>query len=207
MELQGPKRQRRLAHNAKFPVEMGVNPPGQRFNHHMSKLQVYSDIAEDIKALGAPSHHHNQFKETSRHWVTDLANACAVIHEKMVEGSVSVNWCGFYLKFPDGEELALGPFQGKTACTGIPLNNKGVCASVARQMKPVVVPDCHAWPGHISCDAASQSEIVIPLITSGKLVGVLDIDSPKKQQFSQQDVEGLTQVCDAILANIQTPWW
>ena len=106
-----------------------------------------------------------------------------------------MNWAGFYLS--DGpDELVLGPFQGKVACVRIPMG-KGVCGTAARKRETVVVPDVHAFPGHIACDAASRSEIVVPVIgTDGALLGVLDIDSPVPERFSAAEQA----LCEAVVA-------
>lgn len=113
-------------------------------------------------------------------WITDLANTSAFIYSE-VEG---LNWAGFYL-FEDGK-LVLGPFQGKPACTTITLD-RGVCGAAATQRKTLVVPDVHEFPGHIACDAASRSEIVVPIIHKDKLLGVLDVDSPRKDRFKDPE--------------------
>ena len=119
--------------------------------------------------------------------ITNLANTAAVIYERM-EG---INWAGFYL-LREGE-LQLGPFQGKAACLRIPLG-RGVCGTAAEQGKTQVVADVHAFPGYIACDAASNSEIVVPIFSGGQVVAVLDIDSPQWNRFGQQERRALEQV-------------
>ena len=116
--------------------------------------------------------------------ISNLANASALLFHTL-EG---LNWAGFYL-YKNGV-LLLGPFQGKTACTKIPMG-KGVCGTAAERGETIVVPDVHAFPGHIACDGDSNSEIVIPLYLHGSLYGVLDIDSPLLDRFSKADREGL----------------
>lgn len=116
--------------------------------------------------------------------MTNLANASALLFEK-VEG---INWAGFYT-VKDGK-LVLGPFQGKVACTIIPMG-KGVCGTAAAEDRTVVVPDVHNFSGHIACDSASNSEIVIPIHHRGELFGVLDIDSPLFDRFGEDDRLGL----------------
>lgn len=116
--------------------------------------------------------------------MTNLANASALLFEK-VEG---INWAGFYT-VKDGR-LVLGPFQGKVACTIIPMG-KGVCGTAAAEDRTVVVPDVHKFNGHIACDSASNSEIVIPIHRRGELFGVLDIDSPLFDRFGEDDRLGL----------------
>ena len=118
------------------------------------------------------------------HRIANLANVSAAVYQAM-EG---LNWAGFYLL--EGEKLILGPFQGKPACIEIPLG-RGVCGTAAKEGRTVVVPDVHQFPGHIACDCASNSEIVVPIYQNGKLFGVLDIDSPHLERFSQADKEGL----------------
>ena len=130
--------------------------------------------------------------------VTDLAQASALLYCSMEQ----INWAGFYLQ-RDGM-LILGPFQGKPACTVIGAG-KGVCGTAATQDRTVVVEDVHLFPGHIACDSASESEIVIPVHTRGKLYGVLDIDSPVKNRFSEEDRAGLEEfvrILEARLENI-----
>ena len=116
--------------------------------------------------------------------MTNLANASALLFEK-VEG---INWAGFYT-VKDGK-LVLGPFQGKVACTIIPMG-KGVCGTAAAEDRTVVVPNVHKFSGHIACDSASNSEIVIPIHRRGELFGVLDIDSPLFDRFGEDDRLGL----------------
>lgn len=116
--------------------------------------------------------------------MTNLANASALLNEKL-EG---INWVGFYT-IKDGQ-LVLGPFQGKVACTIIPIG-KGVCGTAAAQDRTQLVPDVHKFPGHIACDSASNSEIVIPMHRKGTIFGVLDIDSPLFNRFTQEDQAGL----------------
>ncbi|BBH22267.1 hypothetical protein Back11_36120 [Paenibacillus baekrokdamisoli] len=116
--------------------------------------------------------------------IANLANASALLAH-FLEG---INWVGFYLV--DQEELVLGPFQGLPACVRIPFG-RGVCGTAAAKRETILVPDVHEFPGHIACDAASQSEIVIPLLKDGVLLGVLDIDSPQKNRFSEMDQKNL----------------
>ena len=116
--------------------------------------------------------------------ITNLANASALLFEEMDR----LNWAGFYIR--QGEELLLGPFQGKVACTRIPLG-KGVCGTAAKSGQTQLVKDVHEFPGHIACDSASNSEIVVPLWKDGEVWGVLDIDSPEKARFDEKDQEGL----------------
>jgi GAF domain-containing protein len=122
--------------------------------------------------------------------IANAANATSLIYHALPD----INWCGVYLL--RGGELIVGPFQGKPACVHIPLG-KGVCGTAAAERKTIVVPDVEAFPGHIACDAASRSEIVIPLFTQSArsdeayLLGVLDLDSPKLARFDEDDRRGL----------------
>ncbi len=116
--------------------------------------------------------------------MTNLANASALLNDNLSD----INWAGFYTM--KNGQLVLGPFQGKVACTIIPLG-KGVCGNAAAQDRTLVVPDVHAFPGHIACDSASNSEIVVPMHRNGEVFGVLDIDSPVFGRFTEKDREGL----------------
>ena len=127
--------------------------------------------------------------------ITTLANISALINERLD----IINWVGFYLY--DGDRLILGPFQGKVACTVIEMG-RGVCGTSAQSEKTVVVPDVHLFEGHIACDSASNSEIVVPIFKNGGLFGVLDIDSPIKDRFKENDragLEGLVRVIEKTL--------
>ena len=126
-----------------------------------------------------------------------LANAAALLWEALDD----INWAGFYLT--KGDTLYLGPFQGKTACTVIPFG-RGVCGTAAATRQIQLVADVHQFPGHIACDSASNSEIVLPLIVGGALVGVLDIDSPSLNRFDTIDAEGLAGIV-AVLTE-QVDW-
>jgi len=109
----------------------------------------------------------------------------------------ALNWAGFY--WMKGSELVLGPFQGKPACVRIALG-QGVCGTAARDRRTVVVPDVHAFPGHIACDSASNSEIVVPVLKGPRLLGVLDLDSPALARFDAQDARALEAVLAVFLA-------
>ena len=125
------------------------------------------------------------------HKIANLANASALLWETLD----NLNWVGFYLR--EGDTLILGPFQGKVACIEIPMG-RGVCGTAAAQGETVRVEDVHAFPGHIACDSASNSEIVIPLFRNGEVVGVLDIDSPILARFTPEDQIGLEAVARVI---------
>ncbi len=131
-------------------------------------------------------------------WLASLSNAAALLY-LLIE---NINWAGFYL-YKQGE-LVLGPFQGKPACTRIPLG-KGVCGTAAQTREIQVVKDVDLFPGHIACDAASKSEIVIPIIKGNRLIGVLDIDSPVKARFDDRDARGLSDFVDILNRYIDWP--
>ncbi|MEN7343456.1 MAG: GAF domain-containing protein [Pseudomonadota bacterium] len=129
--------------------------------------------------------------------LANLANISAVLFDALDD----TNWCGFYLLRDD--TLVLGPFQGLTACTRIPMG-KGVCGTAAANRQVLRIADVHEFEGHIACDAASESEIVVPLTVGDEVIGVLDIDSPRKDRFSKTDENGLIEVgklCNAVIAN------
>jgi GAF domain-containing protein len=139
-----------------------------------SKRALYRELREQWTALLAED----------RNALANAANVCAVLYW----GLPDLNWVGFY--FLDEGELKLGPFQGKVACVRIAMG-KGVCGSAALRRQTIIVPDVHSFPGHIACDAASQSEIVVPLLEGERLWGVLDLDSPKLSRFDAEDALGL----------------
>ncbi len=127
----------------------------------------------------------------------NLANASALLWQELSE----INWAGFYLL--QGEKLILGPFQGKPACIEIPLG-RGVCGTAAAGNQTVLVPDVHKFPGHIACDGASNSEIVVPLRRNGQVIGVLDIDSPVFSRFTPEDQLGLERAAEIISYSLLT---
>jgi L-methionine (R)-S-oxide reductase len=127
--------------------------------------------------------------------IANLSNASALLNQFFDR----INWVGFYL-MEDGE-LVLGPFQGLPACVRIPVG-RGVCGTTVAKKETIIVPDVHAFPGHIACDAASQSEIVVPLIKNGEVIGVLDIDSPEKDRFQDEDQQGLEQFVAILMKHI-----
>jgi len=123
--------------------------------------------------------------------IANLSNAAALLWESLPD----INWAGFYI-LEDGA-LILGPFQGKPACVRIPMG-KGVCGTAAATGTPQLVPDVHCFPGHIACDSASRSEIVLPIYKNSRLYGVLDIDSPSLDRFSDCDLRGLSKVVKVL---------
>ncbi len=137
----------------------------------------------------------NALLDGEKDLIANLSNASSLLNQFLV----NINWVGFYL-FKEGE-LVLGPFQGLPACIRIPMG-KGVCGTSALNRKTIVVEDVHLFPGHIACDAASNSEIVIPLIKNDELIGVLDIDSPIKNRFTNEDKEVLEKFVQALQYHI-----
>ena len=127
--------------------------------------------------------------------IANLSNAAALIWHALPE----LNWAGFYLR--EGDKLILGPFQGKTACIVIPMG-RGVCGTAAAQDATQLVPDVNAFQGHIACDSASRSEIVVPLHKEGRVVGVLDVDSPILNRFAETDRAGLETFAAIVQAHI-----
>ena len=146
------------------------------------KPSAYRQLNEQLGALLADE----------RDGLANAANTAALLYEALPE----LSWVGFY--FLRRDTLVLGPFQGKVACIRIALG-RGVCGTAAQERRTVIVPDVHAFPGHIACDSASLSEIVVPLIHDGKLLGVLDLDSPVLSRFDQQDADGLATTVQLLL--------
>ncbi len=145
----------------------------------LSKAERYATLAAQARALLAD--------ETNR--IANAANFSALVFHSVP----GLNWAGFYLY--DGAELVVGPFQGKPACVRIALG-KGVCGTAAQTRATQVVRDVHAFPGHIACDSASESEIVVPLIAAdGSLIGVWDVDSPHAGHFDDEDAKGMEALC------------
>lgn len=145
----------------------------------------YTEINKKLRALieGVP------------HRIANLANASALLYSEL-DG---LNWAGFYLL--EGGRLVLGPFQGKPACIEIPVG-RGVCGSTVAKKETLVVPNVHLFEGHIACDSASNSEIVVPIFKGDEVVGVLDIDSPLFDRFTEADREGLEEFVKIIEENI-----
>ena len=149
----------------------------------LSKAATYDEAQTQLAGLFADE----------RNALANAANMCALLFQMLPD----VNWVGFY--FLVGAELVLGPFQGKVACVRIGMG-RGVCGTAAARREILVVPDVNEFPGHIACDAASRSEIVLPLIQHGRLLGVLDLDSPERARFDHEDRDGL-QACVGLLLN------
>jgi len=127
--------------------------------------------------------------------VANAANTAALLYWSLPD----LNWAGFYFTEPASGDLLLGPFQGRPACVRIPVG-RGVCGTAAARRETVVVPDVHAFPGHIACDAASCAEIVLPVVAGTRLVGVLDLDSPRPGRFDEADAAGLGEILRIFLA-------
>ncbi len=155
-------------------------------NPNLSKAATYREIAVQLAELFSGE----------RNGLANAANMCALLYQMLPD----VNWVGFY--FMHGGELVLGPFQGKVACVRIALG-RGVCGSAAERRETLVVPDVNEFPGHIACDAAAQSEIVVPLVQHGRLLGVLDLDSPILSRFDHEDRDGLWAAADLLLSSSQ----
>ena len=152
-----------------------------------SKPEQYAQLLAQARALV-----HGE-----RDRIANAANLSALVYHALP----GLNWVGFY--FFDGHELVVGPFQGLPACVRIPLD-KGVCGAAARTRQTQRIEDVHAFPGHIACDSASNSELVVPLVDhNGELVGVFDLDSPVHARFSVEDQEGLEAIARAYLESLQ----
>ena len=151
-------------------------------NAKLSKAAAYREMGDQLAGLFSGE----------RNGIANCANMSALLYQALP----AVNWVGFY--FLQGGELVLGPFQGKVACVRIALG-RGVCGSAAERRETLVVADVHEFPGHIACDAASRSEIVVPLIQRGRLLGVLDIDSPDLARFDDDDRNGLNAAVEMLL--------
>lgn len=151
-----------------------------------SKSEQYAALAAQARALlhGEPDR------------IANAANLSALVYHALPD----LNWVGFY--FHDGRELVVGPFQGLPACVRIPLD-KGVCGAAARTRQTQRVDDVHAFPGHIACDSASRSELVVPLVAGDTLIGVFDIDSPLPARFDAEDQTGLEAIAALFLESLR----
>ncbi|MEO6873611.1 MAG: GAF domain-containing protein [Opitutaceae bacterium] len=148
----------------------------------VTKAETYRELAAQLRGLLAD--------ETNG--LANAANTAALLFAGLGE----INWAGFY--FMRGGELVLGPFQGNVACVRLQLG-RGVCGTAAQQRKTIVVPNVDQFPGHVACDQASRSEVVVPLIKAGRLLGVLDVDGPSLARFDATDAVGLEQIADIFL--------
>lgn len=150
------------------------------------KAEQYAQLLEQARGL----------LSGERDRVANAANLSALVYHSLP----ALNWAGFY--FYDGQELVVGPFQGLPACVRIPLD-KGVCGAAATTRQTQRVADVHAFPGHIACDSASNSEVVVPLFTGdGQLIGVFDLDSPELDRFDAQDQKGLEDIAKAFVESL-----
>ncbi|WP_416827722.1 GAF domain-containing protein [Ectobacillus polymachus] len=150
-----------------------------------NRRQNYELVINQLKAL----------VQDEKNAIANMANASALLHQFLEH----INWVGFYIK--EEQELVLGPFQGLPACIRIPLG-RGVCGTAAKTKKTVVVSDVHQFPGHIACDSASNSEIVVPMIKAGEVIGVLDIDSPNLNRFNEVDRHYLELFVEALVTTM-----
>lgn len=160
-----------------------------------SKNDPITDKAAFYRSL---MDHVNAMLQGERDWIANTANTAAILFHSLSD----INWAGFY--FLKSNELVLGPFQGKPACVRIG-PGRGVCGAAVVQRRILVVPDVHAFPGHIACDSASNSEIVLPIFVADQVIGVLDIDSPIRNRFDEHDATGLQAVVTSLLAHSDAP--
>jgi GAF domain-containing protein len=150
-----------------------------------TKAQLYNQLASQLSSLLAGE----------RDLTANAANFSSLVYHALPD----LNWAGFY--FAKDGDLVLGPFQGKPACVRIRIG-QGVCGAGAERGETVIVPNVHEFPGHIACDTASNSEIVVPLMKDSRLVGVLDLDSPKASRFDREDATGLEQLVRILLSSV-----
>ncbi|NLW70349.1 MAG: GNAT family N-acetyltransferase [Eubacteriaceae bacterium] len=191
---------RRVIEKCGFKKEGTLRRSWRRYDGCVLDTVVYSILREEweLKRMGyteSPlSEKARAIMDHSLWYISNLANLSALIYDELI----NVNWAGFYIL--KGETLHLGPFCGKIACTTIDIS-KGVCGAAVRSAQTLVVPNVHEFPGHIACDSASLSEIVIPIFVKGKIVAVLDVDSPVVRRFKDNDKTELEK-CAALIADI-----
>jgi GAF domain-containing protein len=161
-----------------------VNAPDTVIDFN-DKARGYRELAQQAQGL----------LSGERHAIANAANLASLAYHNLPD----INWLGFY--FMERGELVVGPFQGKPACVRIPLG-QGVCGTAAERRETIVVRDVHAFPGHIACDAASRSEVVVPLLRGNEVIGVLDVDSPSLARFDDVDRQGLEQLAAIYLASL-----
>ena len=149
----------------------------------VSKSELYANLQSQARSLF----------EGERDFIANAANLASLLYHSLPD----LNWAGFYLR--KGDELVLGPFQGQPACVRIPLG-KGVCGTAAEQRQTILVDNVHDFPGHIACDSASNSEVVVPLVKHEQLLGVLDLDSPSLARFDDDDARGLNELAEILIA-------
>ena len=153
----------------------------------MTKRELYDQLAAQLSSLLAGE----------RDLMANAANFSSLVFHSLPD----LNWAGFY--FAKDGELVLGPFQGRPACVRIKIG-QGVCGAGAAQCNTIIVANVHEFPGHIACDSASNSEIVVPLLKDGRMIGVLDLDSPKTSRFDGEDAAGLEQLVKILLSSVTT---
>lgn len=153
-----------------------------KIEYHGTLEEQYETLSKQLSAL----------LEGENDFIANLSNASALLNQFLTD----VNWVGFYIM--KNGELVLGPFQGLPACVRIPVG-RGVCGTAVEKRETIVVDDVHQFPGHIACDARSNSEIVIPLVKNGAIIGVLDIDSPSKNRFKPEDKQGLEKFVETLI--------
>jgi GAF domain-containing protein len=154
----------------------------------VDKPQAYVELETSLRAL----------LDGERDLIANAANFAALLYWSLPD----LNWAGLYLVEPERGDLLVGPFQGKPACVRIPLG-RGVCGTAAARRETLVVPDVHEFPGHIACDAASNSEIVVPVVSDGRLLGVLDLDSPLRGRFDEIDARGLETLVQVFVDSLR----
>ncbi len=147
-----------------------------------TKRELYSNLRSQLRGLFADE----------CDFIANGANLSSLLYHSIPD----LNWAGFY--FHKNDELVLGPFQGQPACVRIAIG-KGVCGAAAQQLQTIIVANVHDFPGHIACDSASNSEIVVPIIKDDKLIGVLDLDSPSVGRFDEEDARGLNELVEVFL--------
>jgi len=152
-----------------------------------NKVELYRELSLQLSSL----------LEGERDSIANAANTAALLYHTLPD----VNWVGFY--FLKGAELVLGPFQGRPACVRIAAG-RGVCGTAVEHRESIVVPDVNAFPGHIACDSASRSELVVPLIQAGAIIGVLDMDSPSLGRFDEADRKGCEELAAVYLAAVRS---
>ena len=152
-----------------------------------AKSELYATLKSQLRAL----------LEGEDDFIANAANCAALLYHSLAD----LNWAGFY--FLKEGELVLGPFQGSPACVRIAIG-KGVCGTAAELKQTVVVENVHEFPGHIACDSASNSEIVVPLLKDGRLIGVLDLDSPSLARFDDEDAQGLNELAEIFIQAVKS---
>ena len=153
-----------------------------------SKSERYANLQTQLRSLF----------EGERDFIANAANFASLLYHSLPD----LNWVGFYLR--KGDELVLGPLQGKPACVRIPIG-KGVCGTAAKQRQTIMVDNVHDFPGHIACDGASNSEVVVPLVKHERLLGVLDLDSPSFARFDDDDACGLNELAEILVSMSDEP--